>query len=332
MGIYKSIDQTIGGTPLVQLDPPNKYRAEVVAKLEYQNPGGSVKDRLALGTIREAEQRGDLNPGSTIVEATSGNTGIGLAMIAAARGYSLILAMPESMSLERRKLLLAYGAELVLTPADQGMKGAIAKAEEIAGERGGFLIRQFENPANVQIHYQTTGPEIETDTQGRMDALVAGVGTGGTLGGAGKYLKQKNANLEIVAVEPAESPVISGGKPGNHKIQGIGAGFIPSILDPSLIDKIVTVTTEDAVRTARGLAMEHGVLAGISSGANLFAARKIARDLAAKEGSGLEQRVVVILPSNGERYLSTVLYEDLDVGTEADSVTHDAPLPEPVFP
>jgi len=308
--IFNSIEQVIGNTPLIRIQEAGPESAEVLLKLEFQNPGGSVKDRLALGVIQAAEASGELQPGGLIVEATSGNTGIGLAMISAARGYRLTLTMPDSMSLERRMLLTAYGAELVLTPAAEGMKGAMAKAREIAEEKGGFQTVQFDNPANVDIHYRTTGPEIERDTDGRLDAVVIGVGTGGTLGGTGRYLKEKVAGIKVVAVEPADSPVLSGGSPGPHKIQGIGAGFVPSILDVSLIDETISVALADAITTSRALATNDGILVGISTGANTFAARQVARDLA-KDGGGEGKRVVAIVPSNGERYLSTVLFEGM---------------------
>lgn len=311
MTIYNSAHEIVGNTPLIRITPASAETAEVVAKLEYQNPGGSVKDRLALGVIEAAEAAGDLQPGGLIVEATSGNTGIGLAMIAASKGYKLVLTMPDSMSIERRKILQAYGAEIVLTPGPKGMKGAIAKAAEIAEERGGFQTKQFDNPANPEIHYRTTGPEVERDTAGQVDAFVAGVGTGGTLQGAGRYLKEKFADIKIVAVEPSDSPVLGGGSPGPHKIQGIGPGFVPGVLDESLYDDVIAVSLEDTLRTSRELASEQGLLVGISSGANVYAARQVARQLAKEKGSGEGLRVVVIIPSNGERYLSTVLYSDL---------------------
>lgn len=311
MKIYDSIDQTIGNTPLIRLDAASETSAEVLLKLEYQNPGGSVKDRLALGVIDAAEKEGLIKPGDLLVEATSGNTGIGLAMIAAARGYKLILTMPDSMSIERRKLLLAYGAELFLTPGPKGMKGAVAAAEEIAAERGGFLTRQFDNPANVDIHYRTTGPEIQRDTDGQLDAVVIGVGTGGTLTGTGKYLKEHIDHIQVHAVEPADSPVLSGGEPGPHKIQGIGAGFVPSIVDTELLDGTVTVSLEDTIATARELSLERGILTGISAGANTFAARQIARQIAQKHGTGIGRRVVTVIPSNGERYLSSIMFEGM---------------------
>lgn len=311
MNIYDRVDQIIGNTPLVRIKEASPESAEVVVKLEYQNPGGSVKDRLALGVIEDAEERGLLKPGATIVEATSGNTGIGLALIAAAKGYSLVLTMPESMSLERRKILQAYGAELVLTPAAQGMKGAIAKAEEIAEERGAFQTLQFDNQANVRVHYKTTGPEILNDTDGKVDAFVAGVGTGGTLAGAGTFLKEKLPQIKVVAVEPSDSPVLGGGAPGPHKIQGIGAGFVPSILDTKLIDQVIGVGLDDSLKTSRQLAASKGLLVGISAGAITSAALQVAREIAQSNGTGVGKRVVSIIPSNGERYLSTVLFQEL---------------------
>ncbi|MDJ0840283.1 MAG: cysteine synthase A [Acidobacteriota bacterium] len=311
MTIYTSIEQTIGNTPLIRIDEAGPNTAEVVLKLEFQNPGGSVKDRLALGVIEAAERSGELKPGGLIVEATSGNTGIGLAMIAAAKGYRLILTMPDSMSIERRKLLVAYGAELVLTPGPKGMKGAIEKANEIAEEQNAFRTLQFDNLANVDIHYRTTGPEIQRDTEGRIDAFVAGVGTGGTLTGAGKYLKENVPGIKVFAVEPADSPVLSGGQPGPHKIQGIGAGFVPSIFETDLLDGVVTTELDVTLTTARELATSHGILTGISAGANTWAARKVARELAAEKGTGEGLRVVTIVPSNGERYLSSIMFSGM---------------------
>lgn len=312
MTIFQSVDQVIGNTPLVQVDAATTGTAQVVAKLEFQNPGGSVKDRLALGVIEEAEKQGQLKPGDTIVEATSGNTGIGLAMIAAAKGYRLKLTMPDTMSVERRRILAAYGAELLLTPGSRGMKGAMELANQIADRDGAFSTLQFDNPANVNIHYRTTGPEVLNDCDGRLDAFVAGVGTGGTFAGAGKYLRERDPNIRLVAVEPSDSPVLSGGSPGPHKIQGIGAGFVPSILDQGLIDQVVTVDLDDALTTARELASQRGLLVGISSGAIVKAARVVAQQLAEERGSGEGLRVVAIVPSNGERYLSSVLYGHLD--------------------
>ncbi len=311
MKIYERIDQVIGNTPLIRVDGATTDTAEVVVKLEYQNPGGSVKDRLALGVIEDAERRGKIKPGDLIVEATSGNTGIGLAMIAAAKGYRLKLTMPDTMSLERRKILIAYGAELILTPGAKGMNGAIAEANRIAAEENGFRSLQFDNPANVEVHYRTTGPEIWRDVDGQLNGFVAGVGTGGTFAGAGKYLRERSSDIELVAVEPVDSPVLSGGGPGPHKIQGIGAGFVPSILDVGLIDSVEKVALQDALSTARSLATDKGLLVGISSGAIVHAAREVARRLAKKNQTGVGLRVVAIVPSNGERYLSTVLFEDL---------------------
>lgn len=313
MPVFENIVELIGKTPLVKIIDASQNTAEVVAKLEYQNPGGSVKDRLAWGVIRQAERDGQLRPGSLIVEATSGNTGIGLAMIAAAKGYRLVLTMPDTMSQERRKILAAYGAELILTPGSEGMKGAIRKAEDIAKERDGFQTKQFDNDANVAIHYETTGPEIAGATYGEIQAFVAGVGTGGTLTGTGKYLKEHLQQVEVIAVEPDTSPVLSGGDPGPHKIQGIGAGFIPSIVDTSLIDGVEKVSLEQALETSRYLATQHGLLSGISAGANIYAASQVAKRLAKAHGTGRGLRVVTIIPSNGERYLSTILFEHLQV-------------------
>jgi cysteine synthase A len=305
--IYTSITEMIGNTPLLEIGRMAKNheaKARILVKLESKNPGGSVKCRIAVSMINDAEAKGLLKPGSVIVEPTSGNTGIGLAYIAAAKGYRIILTMPETMSVERRKLLLAYGAELVLTEGSKGMKGAIAKAQEIVDATpGAFMPQQFENPANPRIHFQTTGPEIYNDTDGKVDFLVAGVGTGGTITGAGEYLKSRNANVKIVAVEPKDSPMLSEGKAGPHKIQGIGAGFVPSILNTSIYDEIITVETEEAYAAARELAKTEGVLAGISSGAALHAALSVAKR---PENAG--KTIVVILPDSGERYLSTPLF------------------------
>ena len=308
--IAKSMTELIGKTPLLELSgfgKKNELKAKVIAKLEYFNPGGSVKDRIALAMIEDAEQRGALKPGSVIIEPTSGNTGIGLGWVAAARGYRVILTMPETMSVERRVLMKAYGAEIVLTEGAKGMKGAIAKANELAAEiPNSFIPGQFDNPANPAIHRATTGPEIWEDTDGRVDILVAGVGTGGTITGAGGYLKGKNPKLKVVAVEPADSPVLSEGRPGPHKIQGIGAGFVPTVLSTSVYDEIITVKNEDAFATAREIGSVEGLLVGISSGAAAWAAAELAKR---PENAG--KTIVVILPDTGERYLSTALFADL---------------------
>lgn len=308
MNIKNSLTELIGHTPLLALRRWAKQQqlaAEIVAKVEYFNPGGSVKDRVALSMITDAEEKGLLKPGALIIEPTSGNTGVGLAWVASVKGYRLILTMPETMSLERRNLLKALGAQLVLTPGSEGMGGAIRKAQEIQAETPGSLIlQQFENPANPLAHERTTAEEIWQDTDGQIDIFVASVGTGGTLTGTARGLKKKNPNIRIVAVEPAGSPVLSGGKAGPHKIQGIGAGFIPKILDTSLIDQIIPVTDEDAMRTSRELSATEGLLVGISSGAAAFAAREIA-----KEESNQGKRIVVLLPDTGERYLSTELFQ-----------------------
>lgn len=308
MNIKNSLTELIGHTPLLALHRWAKQQqlaAEIVAKVEYFNPGGSVKDRVALSMITDAEEKGLLKPGALIIEPTSGNTGVGLAWVASVKGYRLILTMPETMSLERRNLLKALGAELVLTPGSEGMGGAIRKAQEIqAATPGSLILQQFENPANPLAHERTTAEEIWQDTDGKIDIFVASVGTGGTLTGTARGLKKKNPNIRIVAVEPAGSPVLSGGKAGPHKIQGIGAGFIPKILDTSLIDQIIPVTDEDAMRTSRELSATEGLLVGISSGAATFAAREIAKD-EANQG----KRIVVLLPDTGERYLSTELFQ-----------------------
>lgn len=308
MNIKNSLTELIGHTPLLALHRWAKQQqlaAEIVAKVEYFNPGGSVKDRVALSMITDAEEKGLLKPGSLIIEPTSGNTGVGLAWVASVKGYRLILTMPETMSLERRNLLKALGAELVLTPGSEGMGGAICKAQEIqAATPGSLILQQFENPANPLAHERTTAEEIWQDTDGKIDIFVASVGTGGTLTGTARGLKKKNPNIRIVAIEPAGSPVLSGGKAGPHKIQGIGAGFIPKILDTSLIDQVIPVTDEDAMRTSRELSATEGLLVGISSGAAAFAAREIAKD-EANQG----KRIVVLLPDTGERYLSTELFQ-----------------------
>ena len=306
MSIYPDVTAVIGRTPLVKLNRVVGDNATVAAKLEFYNPANSVKDRIGAAIIDAAEASGELQPGGTIVEGTSGNTGIALAMVGAARGYNVVLTMPETMSLERRALLRAYGAELVLTPGPQGMRGAVEKANEIAAERGGVLARQFANPANVAIHRKTTAEEIWNDTEGQVDIVVAGVGTGGTISGVGQVLKERKPGVRMVAVEPAESPILSGGQPGPHKIQGIGANFVPEILDRSVLDEVVTVSSEDAVAMAREAARAEGLLVGISSGAALKAAGELA---ARPENTG--KTIVVVIPSFGERYLSSVLYADL---------------------
>ncbi len=306
MKIYKDISELVGNTPLLDVSDfsGEEKLAQIYAKLEYLNPAGSVKDRAALSMINDAEKRGLLKKGSVIVEPTSGNTGIGLAAIAATRGYKVILTMPETMSVERRKLLKAYGAQIVLTDAKLGMAGAVKEAERIAENTpNSFIAGQFINPANSLAHYNTTGPEIYNDTDGQVDIFVAGVGTGGTLTGIGKYLKEQNKNIKIVAVEPVDSPLISQGKAGSHAIQGIGANFIPEILDTSLIDRIVTVTTDEAFSSARKLAENKGILVGISSGAALYAALKLA-----EESENIGKKIVVLLPDTGDRYLSTELF------------------------
>ena len=306
MNIYSDVTALIGRTPLVRLNRIAGDNATVLAKLEFYNPANSVKDRIGVSIIDAAEASGQLQPGGTIVEGTSGNTGIALAMVGAARGYKVVLTMPETMSLERRALLRAYGAELVLTPGPQGMRGAVEKAEEIAAERGGVLARQFANPANVEIHRTTTAVEIWDDTDGTVDIVVAGVGTGGTITGVGQVLKERKPEVKIVAVEPQESPILSGGQPGPHKIQGIGANFVPEILDRSVIDEVLPRNIDQAVEFARRAAQEEGLLVGLSSGAALSAAIEVA---ARPENAG--KTIVVIIPSFGERYLSTVLFEGL---------------------
>ena len=304
--IYNNILETIGNTPLVRIGKLNSGRAEVLAKIEYFNPAGSAKDRIAVGMIDAAEKAGRIAPGAVIVEPTSGNTGIGLALVAAVRGYRLILTMPDTMSVERRKLLAAYGAELVLTPGASGMTGAIEKAEELANSiPGSFIPRQFDNPENPESHRRTTAEEIWSDADGKVDAFVAGVGTGGTLTGVGEILKQRNPELKLVAVEPAESPVLSGGQAAPHKLQGIGANFIPSVLNTGIVDEVFPVRWEDAGKAARAAATCEGLLVGISSGAALHAALEISKR---PEFSG--KRIVVLLPDGGERYLSSWLFAD----------------------
>ena len=302
----KNILENVGGTPLVEISPKlNKGGARVLAKVEFFNPGGSVKDRIALAMVEAAEKDGTLKPGATIIEPTSGNTGVGLALVAAVRGYHLILTMPETMSIERRKLAAAYGAEIVLTPGAEGMKGAIAKANVLRDSTpGAVILQQFENPANPAYHYRATGPEIWAATSGEIAAFVAGVGTGGTITGTGKYLKEQSPAVKIFAVEPDTSPVLSGGQPGPHKIQGIGAGFVPKVLDVSLLDEVVRVSAGNAGATARAAAEQEGLLVGISSGAALWAALELSKR---PEFSG--KTIVALLPDTGERYLSTWLFE-----------------------
>ena len=306
--IYQEITDIGGKTPLLKLQrymDANACKADILAKLEYQNPGGSVKDRVAIRMIDEAEKAGILHKGDVIIEPTSGNTGLGLACVAAARGYHLIITMPETMSVERRRLLSAYGAELVLTPASKGVKGSIRKANELAEQLHAFVPSQFSNPYNPKSHYETTGPEIWADTDGKIDVFVAGVGTGGTISGTGRYLKEKNPNIQIVAVEPAGSPVLSDGIPGRHKIQGIGAGFIPETLDMEIYDEILTVTDDDAYQACRELARREGVLCGISSGAALSAAKELAVK-PAYQG----KTIVALFPDGGERYLSSGVFDE----------------------
>lgn len=307
MKLYNNITEVVGNTPLVRLNRVTDGAAgNVYAKLEFYNPTASVKDRIGIAMVDAAEKDGQLKAGGTIVEATSGNTGIALAMVGAARGYKVVLTMPDSMSKERRMLLRAFGAELVLTPAAEGMRGAIAKAEELGGQEGAVLVRQFENEANVQIHRETTAEEIWRDTDGTVAAVVAGIGTGGTITGVGQVLKAKNPNIKIFAVEPAASPLLTGGSPAGHPIQGIGANFIPNILDTKIYDEVFDATADDAVAYARRAAAEEGILVGISSGAALWAASQVAKR---PEFAG--KNIVVIVPSFGERYLSTILYKDL---------------------
>lgn len=306
--IAKKLTDLIGNTPLLELsnyEEEQGLKARLVAKLEYFNPAGSVKDRAALAMIEDAESKGLLKKGSLLVEPTSGNTGVGLAFVAAARGYRLVLTMPDTMSVERRKLLAALGAQIVLTPGAEGMKGAVAKAEELQRRNPGSLIlQQFENPANPAAHRRTTAQEIWRDTDGKVDVFVAGVGTGGTISGVGAGLKEHNPSVEIVAVEPADSSVLSGGKPGPHKIQGIGAGFVPKIYDGSVVDRVMQVSNDDAIRASRRLAADEGLMVGISSGAAVYAAAELARQ---EKYAG--KTIVVLLPDTGERYLSTVLYD-----------------------
>lgn len=304
MKIVKNLIELIGNTPLIELEKferANKLDAKIIGKIEYFNPAGSIKDRIAYAMIEDAEERGLINKNSVIIEPTSGNTGVGLAFVSAVKGYRLILTMPESMSIERRKILQAYGAELVLTPAASGMKGAIEKAEELSKEiPNSFIPQQFNNPANAEIHRKTTGEEIWRDTDGQVDIFVAGVGTGGTITGVGEALKAKNPNIKVVAVEPADSPVLSGGKPGPHKLQGIGAGFVPGVLNTKVFDEIITVANDDAYAITRELATTEGLLVGISAGAAIFAAKQLAQR---EENRG--KNIVVILPDTGQRYLST---------------------------
>jgi cysteine synthase len=307
MKMYNNILETIGKTPLVRLNKLTEgLDATIVAKIEARNPGGSVKDRISLSMIQEAEKQGQIKPGATFVEPTSGNTGIGLAMVCAVKGYKLILTMPETMSMERRNLLKAYGATLVLTPGPEGMGGAIKKAEEIvANTPNSFLPQQFKNLANPKIHRETTGPEIWEDTDGKVDILVAGVGTGGTITGVAQYIKPKKPSFKVIAVEPSASPVLSGGQKGPHKIQGIGAGFVPDVLKMDLVDEVFKVTDDQALQTARALVQKEGILAGISSGAAAYAAIEVT-----KRPENKDKLVVVVLPDTGERYLSTILFTE----------------------
>lgn len=309
MAVYKGFTEIIGKTPLVEVtnvERAHGLKATVLVKLEYRNPAGSVKDRAAFYMIKAAEEKGLLKEGSVIIEPTSGNTGIGLAAIAAAKGYRAIFTMPETMSVERRNILKAYGAEIVLTEGAKGMKGAIAKAEELAREiEGAYIPGQFDNPANAQAHYETTGPEIWEDTAGRVDIFVAGVGTGGTITGVGRYLKEKNAGVKVVAVEPASSPVLSGGQSGAHKIQGIGAGFVPSVLDTDIYDEIIKIENDQAFEASKELTKKEGILTGISSGAALCAAVELA---GRPENEG--KTIVALLPDSGDRYYSTPLFTE----------------------
>ena len=307
--IYHSIEQLIGKTPLLeltQLEKKYNLQAKLLAKVEFMNPGGSAKDRVAKAMIEDAEERGILQEGATIIEPTSGNTGIGLAVVAAAKGYRALIVMPDSMSMERRMLMKAFGAELVLTPGAKGMAGAIEKAEELQKEiPNSFVPGQFDNPANVKAHYETTGPEIFQDTEGKVDIFVAGIGTGGTISGVGKYLKEKNPQVQIIAVEPASSPLLSKGVAGAHGIQGIGANFVPSILNTEIYDEIIAVENEEAFRFGKEVAKTEGLLVGISSGAAIFAAMKVA-----ERPENAEKNIVVFLPDTGERYLSTAMFGD----------------------
>ncbi len=306
MRIYDDVTKLIGNTPLVRLNRLIQSEATVAAKLEFYNPASSVKDRIGASMIDAAENSGELSPGGTIVEATSGNTGIALAMVGAARGYKVVLTMPETMSKERRALLRAYGAELILTPGSEGMKGAVAKAEEIGAQSGAVQVRQFANPANPEIHRRTTAEEIWDDTDGTIDYFISGIGTGGTITGVGQALRPRRPDLKIIAVEPAESPILNGGQPGPHKIQGIGANFVPEILDTTIYDEVIDIDAETSVEWARRAAREEGLLVGISSGAVLAATAQVA---ARPEAAG--KLIVVIIPSFGERYLSSILYSDL---------------------
>lgn len=306
MAIYDNITQVVGNTPLVRINRINEGGAEILAKLEFYNPSSTVKDRIGIAMVDAAERSGELKPGGAIVEATSGNTGIALAMVGAARGYRVILTMPDSMSKERRALLRAYGAELVLTPAAEGMRGAVSKAEQIGVEQGAVQVRQFANEANPEIHRKTTAQEIWRDTDGQVAALVAGVGTGGTITGIGQVLKELNPDIKVFAVEPAASPILNGGSPAGHPIQGIGANFVPEILDTTIYDEVLDATAEDAVKWSRLAASKEGILGGISSGAALWGANEISKR---PEFAG--KKIVVIIPSFGERYLSTILFKDL---------------------